>query len=287
MGNFMGLVFATLKNEGIDTKGMSNDEAVKKFNELKGEGEGTPAEQEKLKDIENKKYKNIEYINNFSKYGDVGVNIDKLEDKELETFNSTIDGYFSKYKEMPKFTFITVERDFNSNVGGYIKEYLEEGKFVSTDLYINTEILDKYEYIEDMDRAVPNVANRFETREQRLKAIIDHEMMHKIINFKIGSKTAKRDYYLSNKIKNLEEGEVINEEFSPEQIKLREKMNKVWDEAYENGDILDISLYGSSSPDEMVAEANALMENGFDVPKNIADLVNEIKNFKREEENDR
>lgn len=284
MGNFMGLVFATLKNEGIDTKGMSNDEAVKKFNELKGKGDGTPAEQEKLKDIENKKYKNIEYINNFSKYGDVGVNIDKLEDKELETFNSTIDGYFSKYKEMPKFTFITVERDFNSNVGGYIKEYLEEGKFVSTDLYINTEILDKYEYIEDMDKAVPNVANRFQTREERLKAIIDHEMMHKIINFKIGSKTAKRDYYLSNKIKNLEEGEVINEEFSPEQIKLREKMNKVWDEAYENGDILDISLYGSSSPDEMVAEANALMENGFDVPKNIADLVNEIKNFKREEE---
>lgn len=48
MANFMGLVFATLKNEGIDTKGMSNDEAVKKFDELKGKGDGTPAEQREL-----------------------------------------------------------------------------------------------------------------------------------------------------------------------------------------------------------------------------------------------
>ena len=46
----MGLVFATLKNEGIDTKGMSNDEAVKRFNELKGKGDGTPAEQRKLEE---------------------------------------------------------------------------------------------------------------------------------------------------------------------------------------------------------------------------------------------
>lgn len=50
MANFMGLVFATLKNEGIDTKGMSNDEAVKKFNELKGNGDGTPAEQRRLEE---------------------------------------------------------------------------------------------------------------------------------------------------------------------------------------------------------------------------------------------
>lgn len=29
MSNFIGMVFASLKNEGIDTKGMSTDEAVK------------------------------------------------------------------------------------------------------------------------------------------------------------------------------------------------------------------------------------------------------------------
>lgn len=63
MANFIGLVYATLKNEGIDTKDMSTDEAVKKYNELQekaggkaGEKEGTPAEQKKLqeKGIEDK-----------------------------------------------------------------------------------------------------------------------------------------------------------------------------------------------------------------------------------------
>lgn len=55
MSNFIGLVFATLKNEGVDTKGMSTDEAVKKYNELQqksggksGEKEGTPAENRKM-----------------------------------------------------------------------------------------------------------------------------------------------------------------------------------------------------------------------------------------------
>lgn len=48
MANFIGLVYATLKNEGIDTSGMSTDEAVDKYNELKGSGKGTPAEQRKV-----------------------------------------------------------------------------------------------------------------------------------------------------------------------------------------------------------------------------------------------
>lgn len=40
MANFIGMVFATLQKEGVDTKGMSTDEAVKKFNELKGKNGG-------------------------------------------------------------------------------------------------------------------------------------------------------------------------------------------------------------------------------------------------------
>lgn len=40
MANFIGMVFATLQKEGVDTKGMSTDEAVKKFNELKGKNSG-------------------------------------------------------------------------------------------------------------------------------------------------------------------------------------------------------------------------------------------------------
>lgn len=55
MSNFIGMVFATLKNEGIDTKGMSTDEAVKKYNELQeksggkaGADQPTPAENKRI-----------------------------------------------------------------------------------------------------------------------------------------------------------------------------------------------------------------------------------------------
>ena len=53
MANFIALVYATLKNEGIDTSGMSTDEAVAKFKELQKNsgGGGTPAENKKLKSM--------------------------------------------------------------------------------------------------------------------------------------------------------------------------------------------------------------------------------------------
>lgn len=47
MANFIALVYATLKDEGIDTKGMSTDEAVKKFKELKGGGNERPEDVKK------------------------------------------------------------------------------------------------------------------------------------------------------------------------------------------------------------------------------------------------
>lgn len=39
MSNFIGMVFATLKENGIDTKDMSTDEAIKKYNELNPKAE--------------------------------------------------------------------------------------------------------------------------------------------------------------------------------------------------------------------------------------------------------
>ena len=75
MSNFIGLVFATLKNEGVDTSGMSTDEAIKKYNELQqksggkaGEKEGTPAEQKRMKEMgfdkkEDSEKKSVKIIN--------------------------------------------------------------------------------------------------------------------------------------------------------------------------------------------------------------------------------
>lgn len=58
MSNFIKLVYVTLKNEGIDTKGMDSDEAIKKYKELQkesggkeGERKGTPSEQKKVREL--------------------------------------------------------------------------------------------------------------------------------------------------------------------------------------------------------------------------------------------
>lgn len=94
MANFIGLVYATLKNEGVDTKGMSTDEAVAKYNELQkkdggkaGEKEGTPAEQRALKneykDIPESWKANEKYRNEYLKR--LKVKEDKLPDFDYKT----------------------------------------------------------------------------------------------------------------------------------------------------------------------------------------------------------
>lgn len=46
MPNFIGLVYATLKKHGIDTSRMSTQEAIKKYNELQGQGNNQNASKE-------------------------------------------------------------------------------------------------------------------------------------------------------------------------------------------------------------------------------------------------
>lgn len=41
MSNFIGMVFATLKKEGIDTSKMDTSEAIAKYNEIQGSGGGS------------------------------------------------------------------------------------------------------------------------------------------------------------------------------------------------------------------------------------------------------
>lgn len=86
MANFIGLVYATLKNEGVDTSGMSTDEAVAKFKELQkksggesGEKGATPAEQRKLK--QKGVVKDDKSINNEKSYNKV---IDFVDNKDID-----------------------------------------------------------------------------------------------------------------------------------------------------------------------------------------------------------
>ena len=93
MSNFIGLVYATLKNEGIDTSGMSTDEAVAKFKELQkssggkeGEKEGTPAEQKKVAEMTQPSKENV--IDKFWKQNNFGmesknVSINKVDGSKV------------------------------------------------------------------------------------------------------------------------------------------------------------------------------------------------------------
>lgn len=96
MANFIGLVYATLKKEGIDTKGMDTDEAVAKYNELQkksggkvGEKEGTPAEQRKLGKIET--------AENSERIRKINAPIDK-ENKELAEIYKGDKGFYQRFR---------------------------------------------------------------------------------------------------------------------------------------------------------------------------------------------
>lgn len=80
MANFLGLVYATLKNEGIDTSNMSQDEAVKKFNELKGKNGGTPAEERELS----------KYLNNKSDFKQKQLDVVLKENPATDDYHTWI-----------------------------------------------------------------------------------------------------------------------------------------------------------------------------------------------------
>ena len=107
MANFIGLVYATLKNEGVDTKGMSTDEAVAKYNELqkksggnKGEKEPTPAENKRMeeKGISKKdnKQKQLEIIQKYNPMKDdyhVGIR----NENDIKTWKEAMEDEESFY----------------------------------------------------------------------------------------------------------------------------------------------------------------------------------------------
>lgn len=94
MANFIKLVYATLKSEGIDTKDMDTDEAVEKFKELQeksggkvGENKGTPAEQKRLRElgVESKEEYNLKQ-NAVLKLVDTLKKVKKVKIKELHNY---------------------------------------------------------------------------------------------------------------------------------------------------------------------------------------------------------
>lgn len=139
MANFMGLVYATLKKEGIDTSKLSTDEAVAKYNELQkksggkaGEKEPTPAEQRKFaeQEIKDNKSKQLDIIKKYNPMtDDYHVGIRSVDD--IKTFKEAMEDDESFY--WGDFDREDAEKALEK---GYITLYsskpIEQGVFVST-----------------------------------------------------------------------------------------------------------------------------------------------------------
>ena len=140
MANFIGLVYATLKNEGIDTKGMPTDEAVAKYNELQkksggksGEKEPTPAEKKKLENMglgNSHKEQQLDIIKKYNPMrDDYHVGIRNIND--IKTFEEAM-------KDDESFYWGDFEREDAEQAlkDGVITVYsskpIEQGAFVST-----------------------------------------------------------------------------------------------------------------------------------------------------------
>ena len=146
MANFIGLVYATLKNEGVDTKGMSTDEAVAKFKELQkksggngtGEKEATPAEQRKLeqKGVVDKGKRAGEY--KFYETSKRVSQANKLSDSDKEIVNEAI--YWAKKNgdASVKAVFEQLEQD----MAGFLS-YGSNGNYDAVRDYISEQVFDK------------------------------------------------------------------------------------------------------------------------------------------------
>lgn len=184
MANFIGLVYATLKNEGVDTSGMSTDEAIEKFKELQkksggesGENGATPAEQRKLElnGIVDKEVETYDLSESDTTIIDDAIylvkrNGDNLTvDNVIKQINEDMDGFLPDKKE-PKYNAIL----------DYIKERGGNEDKSKNDTQINTE--NKIEY-------TPKEQNKIDY----LKDKINNSWY----------KNAKLDYGVNGKVKDI------------------------------------------------------------------------------------
>lgn len=272
-------------NSGI-TEDMKSAEYTKNFTE-NGESQG--------------------YWGLVSREAEVKITRGSLTKDEIGQFNKQIQDLFKEYPNMQKFTKINVKNAKASLQGGYVATY-GFGERESYDLYINAGWLDKtpgerinqenidyykkkieelsnntdnnIEKIESYKKSINSLENRqaynvitkSNSRSERLKSSLAHELMHRV--------TQTFDNFNVNKYAgNIEKHNTLNEKYRSIQQEIRD----VYSKALQNGDAKKISTYATTSRDEFLSEANAQLEVGIETPQYIADVVNNMKNFLRSE----
>ena len=91
-----------------------------------------------------------------------------------------------------------------------------------------------------------NTIHKMNGRENRLKAIIDHELMHRIYDLNVNSAEFERE------------------------------IGNVYKKAIDNGDAKKISVYASTNQQEFISEAYSQIRAGIETPDYIVDIVEKV-----------
>ena len=116
---------------------------------------------------------------------------------------------------------------------------------------------------EEWFKSVGNVIDKIEGRNERLKALMSHEMMHRI----------------TNDVKSAQS----NPELGIQATRLWQDVNDAYKKAINNGDINKISRYAKTSADEFLSEANTMLEFNMQMPDYITSVLKRVKEFNRGE----
>lgn len=119
-------------------------------------------------------------------------------------------------------------------------------------------------YYENKPITYSNVAFKLKDKNARFENIINHELMHRELAYKLGSALSRYTSFNA----------------TPEQERLHDEILKTYMIAKKNGDAKKISEYADSDINEFVSEAYSQIKSGIETPAYIKDMINKIKEFK-------
>lgn len=117
----------------------------------------------------------------------------------------------------------------------------------------------------EQDREYSNVAFKINDEHERLKNVINHELMHRELIYKLDGPMSEYSHVGK----------------SQKQVELHYLILKTFQEAKISGDIGKISKYARVDADEFVSEAYSQVMSGIETPEYIKNMVKAIKEFKK------
>lgn len=143
-------------------------------------------------------------------------------------------------------------------------EELETAKLNPQDVEKIERLKRRLEDIEKNKR-YSNVAFKLNDEHERLKSLINHELMHREIVYKFGNSMSQSFSF----------------QMTPEQVKLNDLIYDTFVKAMKNGDAERISEYAETDADEFISEAYSQVMSGIETPDYIKNMIKSIKEFKK------